>query len=171
MTRYARIENATVVEIIKTDGDIAEMFHPSLQFVAAGDDADIGWLLDGGELAPPPPPPAPSVADLLAYAADHRWRVETAGLDVGGVQVYTDDRSKMMIMGARIKAGADPDFTTDWKTAAGEFVTIDAATVIAISDAILDHVAACFAAEAGVIADIEAGDITTIKQIDQADWP
>jgi len=107
---------------------------------------------------------------LADYAAATRWQVETGGIVVGGIGVATDDRSKLMITGARIKADADPDFTTRWKTAAG-FATIDAATVIAISDAVLAHVDACFAAEAAVLAAIEAGDITTTAEIDAADWP
>jgi hypothetical protein len=115
-------------------------------------------------------PTDPKVA-LAAYAADRRWRAEVGGIDVGGLAVHTDDRSKMMIMGARLKAASDPDFTTEWKTAAGEFITIDADTIRVVSDAILDHVAACFAAEADVIAKIEAGDITDIAGIDAADWP
>lgn len=109
--------------------------------------------------------------DLANYAADRRWRAEVGGIEVDGLAVHTDDRSKMMIMGARLKAASDPGFTTEWKTAAGEFITINADTILLVSDAILDHVAACFAAEADVIAKIEAGDITDIAGIDAADWP
>ncbi|MGQ2906745.1 MAG: DUF4376 domain-containing protein [Aliihoeflea sp.] len=115
-------------------------------------------------------PDDPKVA-LAAYAADRRWRAEVGGIEVGGLTVHTDDRSKMMIMGARMKASADPEFTTEWKTAAGEFITIDADTILVVSDAILNHVAACFAAEAAVIAEIETGEITDIAGIDAADWP
>lgn len=82
----------------------------------------------------------------------------------------TDDRSKLMITGARVKADKDAAFTTNWKTPAG-FVEIDAATIIAISNAVLDHVDASFAIEGAVLAGIEAGTITTQAQIDAADWP
>jgi hypothetical protein len=40
--------------------------------------------------------------------------------------------------GARIKSDANSEFMTRWKTGEG-FVLIDAATVIAISDAVLEH--------------------------------
>lgn len=93
------------------------------------------------------------------------------GISVGGVPVATDDRSKIMIIGARVKADADANFTTQWKALTGEFITIDAATIIAISDAVLAHVDACFAAEAVVLSAIEAGTITTTTEIDTADWP
>jgi len=129
------------------------------------------FLDDGGEIADAPPaPPAPTKEQLAAYAADKRWRVETAGIMVGGVPVATDDRSKIMIIGARVKANSDPDFTTEWKTPAG-FVTIDAATITAISDAVQAHVAACFAAEAAILAEIEGETITETAEIDAADWP
>jgi hypothetical protein len=115
--------------------------------------------------------PVPSVDDLRRYTADKRWRVETGGVSVGGIAVHTDDRSKMMIMGARVKAAADPLFTTQWKTVDGAFVTIDALTVVALSDAVLAHVDACFAAEATVLAGIDAGTINDLDGIDDADWP
>lgn len=108
---------------------------------------------------------------LLAYAAEKRWRVETGGITAGGVMVATDDRSKSLVMGARMAADRDPNFTTRFKPVGGGFVTVDAPAIIAISDALLAHVAACFAIEAQVVADIDAGTITTTAEIDAADWP
>lgn len=104
-------------------------------------------------------------SNLTAYAADKRWRKEVGGIVVGGVPVATDDRSKLLIAGARIKADANPEFTTKWKTDGG-FVLIDAATIIAVSDAVLAHVDACFAMEDEVIAEIDAGAVTTREQVD-----
>lgn len=130
--------------------------------------AGCGWTLADGFSEPGSAPP--SKADLIAYTADRRWRVETGGIVVGGVPVATDDRSKIMIIGARVKANANPEFETAWKTAEG-FILLDGPTLIAISDAVLAHVDACFAAEAAVLADIEAGTITTTAEIDAAEWP
>jgi hypothetical protein len=70
-----------------------------------------------------------------------------------------------MITGARIKAEANLEFTTKWK-AAGGFVPIDAATIIAISDAVLAHVDGCFEIEDEARSAIEAGTITTREQIE-----
>jgi len=108
--------------------------------------------------------------DLSAYAADKRWRVETGGIVVSGAPIATDDRSKTMLMGARIKADADPQYSVGWKTDAG-FVSLTAAQIVGISDAVLAHVDACFAAEATVRAGIETGDIQTIAEIDAFAWP
>lgn len=118
-----------------------------------------------------PPPHVPSKADLVAYTANKRWLVEAGGIVVGGVPVATDDRSKIMIIGARVKADADANFTAQWKLPSGDFLTINAATIIGISDAVLAHVDASFAAEAAVLAEIAAGTITTTAEIDAAAWP
>lgn len=109
--------------------------------------------------------------DLRGYAADKRWRVETGGITVGGVTVATDDRSKTMIMGARIKADVDPGYVVGWKGADGGFVELSAPQIIAISDAVLAHVDACFAAEAAVSAAIADGAVTTTQQVDSWAWP
>lgn len=105
---------------------------------------------------------------LEGYAARKRWEKEVGGIEVAGTTVYTDDRSKMMIMGARIAAEADPGFATQWKAADGSFVEIDAATIIAISDAVLAHVDACFAIEAQVLDGIGNETITSTAEIDAA---
>ncbi len=106
--------------------------------------------------------------NLQEYAAAKRWEKEVGGIIVNGLQVATDDRSKMMISGARVAAEADPNFVTQWKAANGSFVTIDAAAVIRISDMMLAHVSYCFAIEAEVLAGIASGAISTVDQIDAA---
>ncbi len=105
---------------------------------------------------------------LLDYAAQKRWEKEVGGIEVNGLTVATDDRSKTMISGARVAAMADPAFTTSWKGSDGSFVPLDAAAVIAISDAVLAHVSACFALEAQVLADIDNDLITTQAEVDAA---
>lgn len=112
-------------------------------------------------------PPLANV-DLVAYAADQRWKKETGGFTLNGMHIATDDRSKIMISGARVAAEADPNFTTQWKVADGSFVTLDAAMIVAISNAVSTHVSNCFALEAQVLAQIEAGTITTATEIDAA---
>lgn len=75
-----------------------------------------------------------------------------------------------MIMGARIKADADPDYSVGWKTDAG-FVRLTAEQIVGISGAVLAHVDACFAAEADAFAGIGVGAIETIADIDAFAWP
>lgn len=114
------------------------------------------------------PVATPSKNDLLDYSSHKRWEKENGGFDIGGMHIATDDRSKTMITGARIKADNDPNFTTPWKTPDGAFTRIDAAQIIAISNAMLDHVAACFDTEELVASQITSGNITTFEQIETA---
>lgn len=110
----------------------------------------------------------PSQDELLTYAARKRWEMEVGGIEVNGVVVATDDRSKTLIAGARMGADKDPNFTAHFKPAGGPFVEIDAVSIIAISDAVLAHTQACFAIEASVASSIHAGTITSRAEVDVA---
>lgn len=110
-----------------------------------------------------PPPP-----DLYAHAAEARWRYEVGGIKMGLMTIATDDRSKTLIMGARMAADLDPAFTTAFKTSSGDFITVDAPTVILLSNMLLNHVAIAFAKEAQVTTAIKDGTITTTDEIDAA---
>lgn len=166
--RYLIIDGDTVVNVVLAIAPSDVHSAAALDVVAAPDDlVGPGYRrLPNGQFEPPEMP-TPDAAELAVYAADKRWRVENGGITVGGVEVATDDRAKTMIMGARIKASEDPGFSTRWKTASG-FVVIDAATILAISDAVLAHVDACFTTEADVLAAIDGGTITTTADIDAA---
>ncbi len=107
-------------------------------------------------------------ASLVAYAADQRWRRETGGISFSGVSVATDDRSKLMLSGARIKAQTDPDYETTWFSPDGSETVLDAALIIAVSDAVLAHVDAVFMAFGQIKAQIGSGTITTTAAIDAA---
>jgi len=117
-----------------------------------------------GVIEPYTPPPV----DLVAHAADKRWQKEVGGIEVAGIPVATDDRSKAMIIGARLAADADPAWSTMWVGADGAVYPIDAVAIVAISDAVQAHVNACFTLYAGVKAEIDNGDIASVEQIDAA---
>jgi hypothetical protein len=103
---------------------------------------------------------------LLEYAKSVRYNKEVGGIAVGGVPVLTDDRSKQMIMGARIAADSDPNFTTTWVGADGNLYPITAAQIIGISNAVLANTNNCFLLFANVQAGIAGGTITTPAEID-----
>ncbi len=108
--------------------------------------------------------------DLAAYAASARYVKETGGITVDGVSVATDDRSKIMVMGARIAAEADANFTTPFVQSNGASITLTAAQVIAVSNALLEHVQVCFVTFNTVVAEVTASPptITTTAEIDAA---
>lgn len=67
MKTYARIEADIVVELFETDGDISELFHPSLFWVEVTDPSGkIGWRYEGDAFLPPLPvdPSPPSESDI-----------------------------------------------------------------------------------------------------------
>lgn len=105
---------------------------------------------------------------LQLYTAEKRWQKETGGFELNGMYIATDDRSKLMLSGARVAAEADPDFTTQWKAADGAFVSLSASQLVAISNAVLAHVSKCFALEAQVLSQIADGTITDRSQVDVA---
>ena len=80
----------------------------------------------------------------LADLADMRWEKETGGTIWNGVTLATDDRSKIMIEGARSSAEANSAYTVNWKVVPGQFSTLTAAQIISASDQVRAHVQGCF---------------------------
>jgi hypothetical protein len=78
---YARVADGKVFELLRSDGDIAAMFHPEIRWVdvtdlrAEGHGVDVGWVQTAdGFIAPPPSVPpqalaAPNLAELRAEVA------------------------------------------------------------------------------------------------------
>lgn len=91
-----------------------------------------------------------SPVDILS---GYRYQKEIGGITVNGVQIQTDRESRAILTGAYVRAKEDNAYIVRWKTPAG-FVTLNAAQIIAISDAVADHVQKCYAAEADVYSDI-----------------
>lgn len=168
MNRYARILDDIVFEIVDlpVDLDIAVMFPPELGFEPVAASVEAGMVRSGVDFRLPAVPEL-SARDLLAYAADKRWRVETGGVLIEGIPVLTDRESQSMISGAFSLAKDQPDATIKFKGADG-FVTLTSGQMIAIGRAVGSHVQACFAKEADVFLDIQSGVITTREQIDAA---
>jgi len=138
----------------------------SIYIIATTDGRTIGIAAASGEPGPAnveadilasEAPDLPAIrARLRARATERRWQVETAGITIAGVQVATDDRAKTLLTGADRKARRDPAFVTRWKGEDGTWADVNAATVIAIADAVFDHVNACFAREEALHAAIAA---------------
>ncbi len=113
-------------------------------------------------------------AAKLAALAERRWQAETGGIVIGAVPIKTDRESVSKLTAAYIKAKEAPDFViSNWKVTEGVFVTLDAATLIAIGDAVTAHVQACFDREAALSAQIlAAADTAALAAIDvNEDWP
>lgn len=129
--------------------------------------ADTTWHVVGGEAVGTRTweLPAASVAALKAYAADVRWRKETGGTTVGGIAIPTDDRTKVLLMGAALGM-ADEDTASYVVGATSTMLT--GAQFKELYAGLIAHVQMCFDAQATVIAGIDDGSIATRAQIDEA---
>jgi hypothetical protein len=94
-------------------------------------------------------------ASKLAALAKRRWEAETGGITVNGASVATDEVSQTKIIGAVVGAQMDPTVTMKWKMKSGQFVTLDAASIVGVAMAVRAHVQACFDKEAELRAQIE----------------
>lgn len=109
----------------------------------------------------------------LADLAERRWQAETGGTTVNGMPVRTDASSTAKITAAYVQAKDNPFFAVCWKVDAGVFITLDAATIIALGDAVTTHVQACFGNEDTLTASIVAAqDRAALDAIDiNEGWP
>jgi len=107
---------------------------------------------------------------LKAYAAQKRYAVETGGMSFNGLAIPTDRETQSKLSGAVLafQTGALSN-AIDWKTAAG-WVQLDQAAVTALASAVAAHVQAAFSSEKTVSSAIDAETITTIHQINAANW-
>lgn len=104
-------------------------------------------------------------AKLKAFAAEKRWRKETSGTVVAGTPIPTDDRAKVLLMGAALSMtdGATAQFVVGNVAA-----TLTGAQFKALYAGLVAHVQSCFDTQTTVLAAIDAGTITTIEQVEAA---
>ena len=99
--------------------------------------------------------PRSEVNDRLYEAlAAHRYTVETGGITLSGVPIKTDRDTQGTLTAARTLAKEDANYAVEWKVASGQFVTLSAATIIAIANAVAAHVQKCFRAESSASDDV-----------------
>ncbi|WNW11242.1 DUF4376 domain-containing protein [Pseudomonas sp. DTU_2021_1001937_2_SI_NGA_ILE_001] len=107
-------------------------------------------------------------AEWLPLIAARRYQAETSGIELQGMQVATDDRSKLLINGAALRASREDGYTLRWKTDEG-FVDLPGDQVLLMADAVADHVQACFDREAELLAAVADGSITA--EMLERGWP
>ena len=110
--------------------------------------------------------PEAEKARLVAYALDKRWRLEVGGVTVGGVHVPTDDRAKLLLLGA---AQSMADGSSAPLVVAGvNYGLMSKAQFQAINSAVVAHVQSTFPKLATSLTGIADGSITTTTEIDEA---
>lgn len=106
---------------------------------------------------------------LQEYAAAKRWEREVGGTVWNGWPVLSDRESQNKIVAEALaiekgeRADGDP-----WKFADGEFRPLTNEQMDDLAASVRLHVRNSYGIEAQLLAGIEAGTITTFKQIDSA---
>ena len=94
------------------------------------------------------------------------------GVEVNGVLFDSDLAARMAYNELAIRFQQNPDFSTDWKASAGQWVTMDAALFAQVMAAGEAHIQACFAWQAAreqeVAAAVAAGDRATMAAVAEA---
>lgn len=149
MKTYARIENNIVVELLDTDGDIAEMFHPDMVWVdvSSVDGIAEGWRVLGGDFVPPALPPQIEIRSHVwtAIKAERDRRIQFGGYKVGEKWYHSDTFSRTQQMGL-VMLGANIPPNTPWKTMDGSFEVMTPALAAQIFAAAAASDIAIFAA-------------------------
>ena len=163
--------------------DIAYLDNVLLKWAAQNPDAteaDIAatreralnsWAGIDAPLPPDAPPLSPegAKAALVAYASNRRWLSETGGLTFSGVRIPTDDRAKLLLLGA---SQSMADGSSAPLVIAGVVCGVfTKAQFAAINTAVVAHVQSTFPVLASAITGINSGSITTTAEIDALAWP
>lgn len=116
---------------------------------------------------------APWTAETLTAAiAEKRYVWETSGITVQGVPISTERGDHRIVMAQiRAESKSNSGFSVGLKTAVG-FVQLNAAQILAITDAMLLFINACFAREAELVAMFtENADLEAIAAAAETGWP
>ena len=106
-------------------------------------------------------------AKKRAEMAAARYAAEISGVTLSGATIRTDRESQALITGAALAASHDENYSVTWKAKNG-FVTLTAAQIIAVAQAVRAHVEACFDREAELQTAIEAAD--SAEALDEITW-
>ena len=170
MTRFAYVRDGVVISTLSTDRERVSFkdIGPSLveceEFVTDGMfyDTEMGFSER----------PKRSLEEAKDEArrriAAARYQTENGTLAIGEVRISTDDRAKGLISAAadRARRGVQSQFT--FNAAGVTWTKIDAATMIAIDDAVAEFVQRCFEREYTLSQAIDAA--MTVEAADAVNW-
>ena len=100
-----------------------------------------------------------------------RWEAEFGGFTEpnSGMFVRTDERTRTLLNAAMLRINANPNYEMqNWKTADGNFITLQASTIVALDTAVEQFIASQFAKEASLVAQIDSA--TTMGELSAINW-
>lgn len=109
---------------------------------------------------------------LAAEIAAYRYQQEIAGINVGGIPISTERGDHRTVMHTiRTEARANSAFTAGLKTSAG-FVPMNASMIMAVTDAMLWYINACFVRESALLTAMDStDDLDSIADDMLTGWP
>jgi hypothetical protein len=106
--------------------------------------------------------------NLEYYTRDVRQKKYAADITVNGMPFSTDPVTVGTLNAAYIATTENPAGTYSWRLPDGTFITLDAANIKALHNALSSFEQSCFLCEDETLTGIESGTITTREQIDDA---
>lgn len=124
-------------------------------------------------------PPAPLPVNLPVYAAAKQAKIASGGISVNvgtqqspqNVEASTDGASLVLLQGAYSLAQANANQTFQWVQPNGVPLTLTAAQIITIFNAVTVFIQDTFNTLAGVMSAIQGGTITTTAGVDSPPSP
>lgn len=105
------------------------------------------------------------ISTKLTSLDEYRWKMEIGGIAFGGGVIRTDGNSQAKIAAAYFSAKADPSYNIPtWEVVPGEFISLDNATIIAMGEAVRNHVQDTFNRKATLHLAINALETTEAVQ-------
>lgn len=119
---------------------------------------------------PAPATLADAITAKLAELDDYRWQQEVGGAPFAGVKIRTDWNSQAKVAAAYTMAKLDPSYAIPtWEVVPGVFMPLDNATIVAMGEAVRDHVQETFNRKAVLHSQIAA--LETIDAVLAYDIP
>jgi hypothetical protein len=97
-----------------------------------------------------------------------RYAAVNGGTTFNGIPIRTDDQTRTELAIARQFAKENPNLTVQWQLGTGNFIALDAATIIAISNVVLAHQQAQFTKQSELTALVDAA--TTAEELNAVSW-
>lgn len=172
MKTYARIQGGMVAEILSTDGDISQMFHPDLLWVdvtAMSPRPEQNWSAIETSaqwvFAAPPAPPAPTPAQLASEALMAGLTITSTGTPSLNGTYACDALSQSDIIAIETSLNAGKGFpgastTFNYPDASGVMHSFTATSFTDFAAAVRDFVYGCKSVISGASTALPASTAT-----------
>lgn len=142
-----------------------------VQAIYADDIALYESITEAGQVWTKPPTPTTDVdkAKKLAELAAARYAEEMGGIEVDGILIKTDERTRGILTAGMVEARDNPEFSLlNWKISDGNFVDLSALQILSIYEAVDAHIAATFAKERTLSEQVI--NATTVEELEAITW-